>query len=656
MDLSIIIVNYNVKYFLEQAIDSALQAIKNLHAEVIVVDNNSTDNSVEFIRTRFPSVTIIANTKNVGFSAANNQGYAASTGKYVLLLNPDTVVQEDTFTRCISFMDQHPEAGALGVKMLDGRGNFLPESKRGFPNPEVAFYKAFGLAALFPQSKIFGKYHLGYLHENSIHEVDVLAGAFMFIRRSVLEKTGLLDEAFFMYGEDIDLSYRIVKAGYKNYYFPQAPIIHYKGESTKKGSLNYVRMFYNAMKIFARKHFSGSNAGAFILLINIAIYFRAMLALLGRFTKRMAWPIADVFIALVSMLLVKEYWEYYIRYIEGGKYPAELLYFNIPAYTIIWVGALFFSGVYDRNTNTNRILRGVFWGTVIIAALYGFLPENLRFSRGMIVAGAGLVTILLLTSRYISHFIQYKNFHFGQKKNKRILIIGNQEEAERVYQLLNPFFLSSNIIGYLHVSESKTADSLGSVEQLPQLMPVFNPGEIIFCAKDTGYSKIVSTISVLPDICDFKILSGNSNVFVGSNSKDTAGDILSAESEMLIAMEFSRRNKRLFDISVALILLFTTPLHIWFFTHKLQYLQNIWGVFSGKFTWVSYNTLQQIQPDLPFLKPGIIAPADVSYKGFSDITVIQKINFLYAREYTLRDDLQVIVKGYRSLDNKMTLT
>ncbi|GIV44270.1 MAG: hypothetical protein KatS3mg035_1393 [Bacteroidia bacterium] len=230
MKLSVIIVNYNVRHFLEQCLHSVMKAAKGLSVEVFVVDNNSVDNSLEMVREKFPEVKIIANKENVGFSRANNHALRIAKGEYQLLLNPDTVVEEDTFKKVIDFMDNHPDAGGLGVYMIDGKGNFLPESKRGLPTPLVAFYKIFGLSALFPKSKIFGKYHLGYLDKEKIHEVEILSGAFMLMRKAALDKVGLLDEDFFMYGEDIDLSYRIIKGGYKNYYFPETRIIHYKGE------------------------------------------------------------------------------------------------------------------------------------------------------------------------------------------------------------------------------------------------------------------------------------------------------------------------------------------------------------------------------------------------------------------------------------------
>ncbi|MFA7409227.1 MAG: glycosyltransferase family 2 protein, partial [Bacteroidales bacterium] len=291
--ISVIIVSYNVRFFLEQCLQSVYRAGKGIPLEVFVVDNNSVDGSCMMVKEQFPEVRLIENRVNVGFSKANNQAMSLAIGEFQLILNPDTVVEEDSFRKILDFMDHHPEAGALGVKMIDGKGNFLPESKRALPTPEVSFYKIFGLSALFPRSKKFGQYHLGYLDKDQIHQVDILPGAFMFIRSKVLNIIGYFDETFFMYGEDIDLSHRIIQAGFVNYYFPETTIIHYKGESTKKGSLNYVMVFYQAMIIFATKHFSKNNARWYSLIIRIAIYLRAAMSMIRRLFKRFALPIAD---------------------------------------------------------------------------------------------------------------------------------------------------------------------------------------------------------------------------------------------------------------------------------------------------------------------------------------------------------------------------
>ena len=254
MKLTIVIVNYNVKSYLHQCLHSVERAIRGMNAQVVVVDNASTDGSVEELSVLFPWVKFIANTENVGFSCANNQAIRETKSDYVLLLNPDTVVGEEVLEACVAFMDSHADAGAVGVKMLKEDGDFAWESRRGVPTLTTSFYKMVGLCSLFPTSRVFGKYYMRYLDENEVNRIEIISGAFMMLRRSALNEVGLLDETFFMYGEDIDLSYRLLKAGYHNYYLPY-PIIHYKGESTQKTSFRYVRNFYNAMLIFYDKHF-----------------------------------------------------------------------------------------------------------------------------------------------------------------------------------------------------------------------------------------------------------------------------------------------------------------------------------------------------------------------------------------------------------------
>ncbi len=285
MQLSIIIVNYNVKYFLEQCLQSVLLATKNITGEIFVVDNNSSDGSKEFLEPLFYQVKFIWLTENVGFSKANNIAVAKATGEFILFLNPDTIVAENSFEKTIAFAQSNKNIGAVGVKMIDGSGQFLKESKRAFPSPTISLFKILGLASLFPTSKTFAKYHLGNLSANKNHEVDVLAGAFMLIPKKIIDEVGSFDEAFFMYGEDVDLSYRIQQAGYKNYYFAETIIIHFKGESTKKGSLNYVRLFYKAMDLFVHKHYKGTNAVFFTFLINIGIRLRAGLAAIASIFK-----------------------------------------------------------------------------------------------------------------------------------------------------------------------------------------------------------------------------------------------------------------------------------------------------------------------------------------------------------------------------------
>ncbi len=277
MKLTVVIVSYNVRDYIAQCLLSLTRALQGLEAEVYVVDNHSHDDTVAYLREQFPEVTVIASNHNLGFARANNIAIRQTQGSYVLLLNPDTIVAETTISEAVAFMDDHPEAGGLGVRMLRDDGFDAKESRRGLPTPSVAFYKMSGLCSRFPKSRRFGHYYMGYLPWDEPAQIEVISGAFCLLRREALDKIGLLDEDFFMYGEDIDLSYRLLKGGYQNWYLP-AKILHYKGESTQKSSFRYVHVFYDAMLIFFRKHYAHASL-LLSLPIKAAIYGKAFVEL-----------------------------------------------------------------------------------------------------------------------------------------------------------------------------------------------------------------------------------------------------------------------------------------------------------------------------------------------------------------------------------------
>jgi N-acetylglucosaminyl-diphospho-decaprenol L-rhamnosyltransferase len=289
MILSVIIVNYRVKHFLELCLHSVQKALRGVDAEVIVVDNHSGDDSVTFLRPLFPAVTFIVNTVNIGFARANNQALQQARGDYILFLNPDTILPEDIATRCISFLQSTPGIGGLCPRMIDGSGRFLKESRRGFPSPWVAACKLFGLTALFPHSRLFATYYLGHLPAGRSHPSPVLSGACLWISRSALTRVGPFDGDYFMYAEDIDLSYRLEQAGYVNYYFADATIVHFKGESTQK-DIRHIRQFYKAMSQFRRKHFNSGLSRVFASGLDVAIWLRAGLGAIGRIGRRRPPP------------------------------------------------------------------------------------------------------------------------------------------------------------------------------------------------------------------------------------------------------------------------------------------------------------------------------------------------------------------------------
>lgn len=290
MDLSIIIVSYNVRYFLEQCLNSIYSSKGKVKFEVFVVDNASKDESIKYLRKQFPkgqytNLHFIENIRNVGFGRANNQALNQATGKYVLFLNPDTLLTEHTLEDCVEFAQRHQDLGALGVKMLQTNGRFAFESRRGLPTPWTAFCKMMALSSLFPKSRCFGKYYMRFLDENEASEIEIVSGAFMMLQRESLQRLGSFDEQFFMYGEDIDLSYRMLRGGLRNYYLP-TPILHYKGESTQKSSFRYVHVFYGAMLIFFKKYYH-HYAAIFSIPIKAAILVKAFMALISGWLSKM---------------------------------------------------------------------------------------------------------------------------------------------------------------------------------------------------------------------------------------------------------------------------------------------------------------------------------------------------------------------------------
>ncbi len=643
--LSVIIVNFNVKYFLEECLQSVRAATRTGNAEIIVVDNDSKDGSVEWIQARFPEVNVIANKVNVGFSKANNQALAIAKGEYVLLLNPDTVVEEDSFLKCIQFMDEHPEAGGLGVKMIDGKGNYLPESKRGFPDPKSAFYKLSGLFKLFPNSARINNYYLGHLPNNKTNEVEVLAGAFMFMRKSVLDEIGYLDETFFMYGEDIDLSWRIVKAGYKNYYFPETCILHYKGESTKKASFNYVKLFYLAMIIFAKKHFKHAKAGWFIAALQGAIYLKAGLAFFSGLLRKLTPFVLDCVLIFIGLFGIAHFWETRVRAADALHYPVVYIWGVLPSYILFWLAGAYFSGGYDKPYRWQRLIRGVLLGAIIIAVAYAFLPKNWQYSRALILLGTAWSILVMLVWRMLLSWMDHELFQTADEQ-KRILIVGETAEAKRVEQILSQIKVKHTLIGLVQPSESnlsKATNYLGSLQQLTILLDAFQVNELIFCAKDIPASSIISLMQQHANQCSFKIVSEDGVSIVGSNSKDTAGDLYTFDQNYALSTAFQLRNKRVTDIAVCFVL----PLIMPFINanYRKQFASNAWDVFWGNKTWIGYDeaVLKNAGYKLPPLKRCVFS-VNLIYGVHAPSELVERLHMEYGRNYTLAMDLNLFRK------------
>lgn len=639
--ISVIIVNYNVEFFLEQCLNSVKTALKKIDGEVFIVDNDSIDKSVEMVQEKFPEFHLIQNKKNVGFSTANNQAIQIAQGEFILLLNPDTVIEEDTLIKTVNFMRSHEKAGGLGVRMVDGKGKFLPESKRGLPTPMVAFYKIFGLSKLFPKSKKFSQYHLGNLSEFEINEVDVLSGAYMLMRKKTLNEVGLLDEAFFMYGEDIDLSYRITKGGYINYYYPETRIIHYKGESTKKSSINYVFVFYRAMVIFAEKHFSKKNAKLFSTLINTAIYLRAFLAIFSRFIKKMILPVVDFTLIIVILNFLTLIWKN-----SSIEFPLNVLKFSLPLYTIIWILSNYFNSSYDKPITVTRFIKGTLIGTIFILVLYALLPKDVQFSRLFILTGSLTTMLYYIISRLLLHLF-FKKYNLSVKTNKTFAIVGSNEEINRVSELIK--LTTKQIINIIKVNiNHKEFDSVGTINQLDQITHIHKIDEVIFCAKDTSAQEIIHWMTTLnSDKIDFKIAQPESLFLIGSNSIDTAGDlyVLNINS---ITNRTNIRNKRTFDFAASLLLLIGFPLLCWSFRKKPKLFKNLFQILIGKKSFIGYHTIvTKHESKLPKIKEGILSNKDIQLDHHLPI---DKLNLIYARDYKISKDLEILMKAWKKLD------
>lgn len=626
MQLSIIIVNYNVQHFLEQCLSSVEKASAGMQVEVIVVDNNSVDQSLSMVRKKFPQVKLIANKENVGFSKANNQGIAETTGKYILLLNPDTLVKEDTFSKVIEYMDQHEQVGGLGVKMFDGSGKLLPESKRGLPTPETSFYKISGLYKLFPKNGRINRYYMGNLSYDENQEIEILSGAFMFMRKTTLDQVGWLDEDFFMYGEDVDLSWRIIQGGWKNIYFADTSIIHYKGESTKKGSLNYVYVFYNAMGIFAKKHFSKGNASSFTLLIHLAIWMRASLSFLRRIISTSFLPLADIgllFGIIHLMATVYSQW-------QEKNFDFSIIQIYGALYCLLLFLSMYLSGAYLEIKKNKRTVNAILWTSFITLLVYSLLPETIRFSRVVILLSSfsALLVIPLWHKLFSFLFIQK-----GKKERpdlKRVLILGSDSEFIRIKQFLNQTNYPCLSIEH----------SLELPSNSKEYFRVNQIQELIFCAKDVSSHEIIKQMNSLnPLNLEFKIAPPESLFIIGSQHIQSNTDTIFV-SVNNISTPLNKRQKRAFDLLCSFILLLCFPLLL-VRTNQRKALSQIPAVLIGKKSWIGYTPRFNAN-DLPQLQHGVFSPSNqwhlLNEEG------IHQMNALYAKDYTVWNDLRVLYK------------
>ena len=651
IDISVIIVNYNVKELLEQCVKSIFSASSNLKVEVIVVDNNSFDGSVEFLKQKFPGnaqLKIIESPINLGFAKANNLGAKEAKGEYLLILNPDTILQEDTLERSLEFYKANKEIGALTCKLILPNGKLDLACRRSFPTPSVAVYRILGLSRIFPKSKLFGKYNLTYLDENDTYEVDAIVGAYMLIKKDIYEKVKGFDEDYFMYGEDLDLCFRIKKAGYKIYYYPETSIIHYKGESTKKSSISYVNNFYGAMQVFVKKNLNTS-FWLMNFLIKLSIFYRASISYISRFIRNNYPVMLDlVFIVGGMILAIYQRFEFF---------PLEAYTLVIFVYTFVWLVTLALSGSYSKDEHFSLVkpLNGILIGFFVNSSFTYFFNEY-AFSRAVVLRTAVNTYLFIAAWRLLAKIVKYSKSR-SIFRTSNTLIVGKNEETESFISKLKTRVDSEyEFIGYISPNSGHTSGFIGNLNNLKDIVTASKIKNIVFAKNELSNQQILDMMWSLKNYnISFKILAGDSDIILGKSALDKIDDIYLMQIEYNINKKFNIFVKRIFDIFLGIFSLFTVypavlivskipsiyNKHVKFF----KKLKHIPQVISGKYSFVGRATWDTPQQGMQFLgKNGLTGLVQINLHRNLSADEIEYFNFYYAKNQSLALDIEILLK------------
>lgn len=651
LKISVIIVNYNVRELLENCINSILQASHNITVEIIVFDNNSFDGSVEFIKKKFSiqkNITVIANNENIGFAKANNEAVKFAKGEFLLILNPDTILQEDTLEKVMHFYNNTQKCGAVTCKLILPNGELDVACRRSFPKPSVAITRVLGLSKIFPKSKIFGKYNLTYLDENKTYEVDAIVGAFMFMKRDLFSSLGGFDEEYFMYGEDLDLCYRIKQRDLSIWYYHETSIIHYKGSSTRKSSLSYVRNFYTAMRLFTEKNLK-IKSPLLNILIKISIKYRAFLAMIKRFFKEYYVMFIDLVLILISMLIsIKLRFEFF---------PVEAYTIVIIVYMIVWFFTLSISGTYKKinRFNIKNPFNGILFGFFINSALTYYFNE-FAFSRAVVLRTTAYSCIALVAWRLIINmliYIKQKNLLY---REARTLIIGKNQESETfISNLKKRVDTDYNVIGFISSDVSTSDGFLGNLNNLEDIIGSFQINNIIFTKEALTNQQIFDLMWKLKNYnINFKILSPDNEIIMGKSPIDKVDDLYLMQIEYNITKKFNIFVKRIFDLLVSIFLLiFIYP---WFFIYykisknidNLKYSKKLLlipEVLKGKLSMVGRTEINNQGSENYYGKLGLTGLAQINYYKNLSQDEIEYFNMYYAKNQTLALDLEILLKS-----------
>ncbi len=656
IELSIIIVNYNVKEFVLNLLGSITKASSNLSTEIFVVDNASDDGSVEAIKEKYPAVNLIANKKNLGFGAANNQALEQAKGKYFLLINPDTIVREDTFYKMINFFVANPKCGIAGCKVLNPDGSLQLACRRGFPGPWTSFTKVMGLSTLFPKSKLFARYNLTYLDENNTYEVDAVSGAFMMMRREVYQNVGGFDPQFFMYGEDLDLCYRTQNAGYKVFYVHETEIIHYKGESTKRSSIDETKVFYDAMHLFVKKHFSTS----FIVetILQLAIVFRKLIAFANVYKLSILSIIAD-FLVYSSVIIISE--KLYLESrIHGFPHYAKPWVYFVPSLIQITISLL--SGAYKKNTiSVLRMFVSLIYGLMFLSAITYFFKQ-FGFSRAVVLITYATCFVVFLLWRVLVK-VFFKVGLEADTKKARTLIVGSEISVEEVASKLKSSVVKLyQIIGFIGLSRKSIGEKLGnykflgSTENIKKIIEEEKIDKVIFSSDDIPFNQMFSVVSVCQGLnVEFLVVGKEMDYLVGKSSMTMLDDMSLLKVNYNVSTLSNRISKRLFDLIAGILTLFLLYPFIYllqkFTSYKSTFTQFVLGipqVCIGSKSFVGSRT-SSFQDGLFVGKVGLTGFWFIEGVNQADADDMKKLDIFYARNQNFWLDLEILGKTFSKM-------
>lgn len=648
--VSVIIVSYNVQYFLELCLHSVIRSLKNIESEIIVIDNNSSDNSCQLVIEKFQSVTLIANKNNTGFSKANNQGLEISTGEYIHFLNPDTVVGEDFYIKTLSYLDNHHNVGCLGPRLIDGRGMYAMDSKKSFPAFWTSVYKLTGLSKFFPKSPYFNKYYAAHVGEQETAPVDILSGCCLLVRRSAMMASGGgFDESYFMYCEDVDLCHRIGLHGYQNIYFPQVNVIHYKGESTRKLSYRYMKIFYEAHAHFVKKYYPKNLGIIYIAALRSVLALRNLLNWIKHLLSLFKMFILDVLLLTIVTIAIKNFW--FDSIVQNQPESNTVFVKTFPVFIFIWMISLFFSGAYDKPFSLFKTGRGMVLGTVAVLAGYGLMPLEFRYSRGIVLFSGMTGTMVILMTRWLLSLMNWIKLVPRGKLDYKAAIIGNKDEYNESLSILKKNLYNLEIIGRVSETSHFNDEDLGSITDLHQIQKLFRINELIFNSDSLTYNTIMDQMEKCAPDAFYKIHVNGSVAIVGSNNSRHHAEEFSLNNRYNIGTASNKRNKRLIDLLTASLLILMFPFTLFKIKDKRGLLKNVWQIIIGKKTWVGYNQTKLNLSHLPNLKPAVLPPYIITEYNIDGANK-NRLADQYAQNYNILDDLRIIWLNFRYLGNQ----